>query len=183
MWPLQEKREKNVKSKASMRFFLFLFIFICYYYSSLSLLYSVVFICNMELGQSTWFPLEENGFNSDALKQDPSIPSQHGRPEPIRDATVRSCYLWPLTRLPACCWHGHEWESGRALCPGMTQTQSYALGTESACLMERGQSAAWVQEAWEPVEAQETQHDRRTWHMYTGRKTQRYAHTYGYFHQ
>ena len=33
------------------------------------------------------------------------------------------------------------------------------------------------------VEAQETQHDRRTHHMYTGRKTQGYAHTYGTFHK
>lgn len=66
--------------------------------------------------------------------------------------TVRSCYLWPLARLPACCRHGHESDNGCAFCPGMTQTQSYALDTEPACLMERegrGQSAAWVQEAWE----------------------------------
>lgn len=58
---------------------------------------------------------------------------------------VRSCYLWPLMRLQACCWYGHERESGRALCPGMTQTQTYAPDTEPACLKERGQSAGWVQ--------------------------------------
>lgn len=49
--------------------------------------HSLLFVCNMELGQSTCFHLEENGFNNDPrhLKQDPSIPSSHGGPEPIRD--------------------------------------------------------------------------------------------------
>lgn len=80
-------------------------------------------------------------------RQDPSIPSNHlvdlSQSEmPI----VRSCYLWPLMRPPACCWGGREWESGRALCPGMTQTQTYAPDTEPACLKERGQSVGWVQD-------------------------------------
>lgn len=88
--------------------------------------------------------------------RDPSISSKNAGDQ-SEAPTARPCYLRPSTRAPACCWRGHERESGRALRPGMTQTQSYALGTDWGCLMERGQSTACAQDA------RQTQRGTRTW--------------------
>lgn len=118
---------------------------------------------------------------STPLKQDLSIPSYHTVDQSQSEMLiVRSCYLWPLMELPAC-WYDHEWESDRALCPGMTQTQTYALDTEPACLKERGQSAGWVQGTREPVEAQEIQHDRHSSWRCMDRDVR--THIYGYFNK
>lgn len=104
----------------------------------------------MELGQSTCFPLEENGSISDALKQDLSIPSLLGR----ADQRPR---LWG--HVTSDLWRGYQLvvdtaTSGRAAAlyvlawlkhNHMLLTQSQPVWWREG----RGQSAAWVQEAWE----------------------------------
>lgn len=74
-----------VKQSVNNIFLFFFLISVC-----MESLIPTTKMCNMELGQSACFPLEENGLN-----KDPSIPSSHGRPEPIRDADCEA--MLPLT--------------------------------------------------------------------------------------
>lgn len=170
--------------KESFNKYFFLFFF-CWKSINVNTVLSPVFVCNMELGQSM-FPSGGEWIKqrSTPLKLDPSIPSSHGRPEPIRDADcevmlpltfdeVASLLLtWPRAGERPCFMSWHD-----------SNTIIRSWHRASLSEGERGQSAGWVQEAWEPAEAQETQHDRQTQHMWTGRKTEGYAHTYGYFHK
>lgn len=142
-------------------------------------LLSLIVICHVELGQCTRFPSDGNGFDGDVRKNEEIHPFPRKRSRPVSGQseapTARPRYLWPSTRAPAWCWRGGERESGRALSPGTTQTQRNALGTDWACLMERGQSSAWAA-------GRRAGHSRTQGHHSTGAAVDRQPHVQTHTH-
>ena len=135
-------------------------------------LYSVVIVPSIELGHSTCFPLEENGLNID--------PCHWNRIHPFpliswRTRANQRCRLWG--HVTSDLWWGCQLvvdtaTSGRAAVlyvlawlkhkhTLLTQSQP-VWGRERA---ERRVGAGWVQEAGEPLQAREIQHDRQRQHM------------------